>query len=134
MPAGRELGFVGRVLSPGHATVEPIDSERDLNLGVSGAGVRYAAARPSARRGAPAGALCLGFRAAPLDSDLTLWIVEGYARLAALCLHDANVLEGLLTAARIDGLTGCLSYPAVRSSCTARSRAALATAGPCPCA
>jgi diguanylate cyclase (GGDEF)-like protein len=115
LPVDGELGFVGRVLESGRATVEPVDSGRDLNLGVSVAGVRYAAGAPVGPPGGPPGALCLGFRAAPLDWDLTLWVLEGYARLASLCLHDANVLEGLLTAARIDGLTGCMSYPAVRS-------------------
>ena len=40
--------------------------------------------------------------------------VEAYARLAALCLHDPGTLDGLLSAARRDALTGCLSYGALR--------------------
>jgi diguanylate cyclase (GGDEF)-like protein len=46
---------------------------------------------------------------------LTLWQVESYARLASLCLHEAGTFDGLLTAAHVDGLTGCLNYAAVRA-------------------
>jgi diguanylate cyclase (GGDEF)-like protein len=42
-------------------------------------------------------------------------MVERYAGLAALCLHDAGVLDGLLAAARVDGLTGLLNYAATRA-------------------
>ena len=38
----------------------------------------------------------------------------GYARLASLCLNDRGALDGLLAAARLDPLTGCLNYAAIR--------------------
>ncbi len=60
------------------------------------------------------GALGAAFASVPPDKRYALWVVESYARLAALCLHDPCVLDGLLTAARRDALTGCLSYGALR--------------------
>jgi diguanylate cyclase (GGDEF)-like protein len=45
----------------------------------------------------------------------TLWTVERYAGLAALCLHDADRLDGLLASGRLDGLTGCLNHRAIHS-------------------
>jgi diguanylate cyclase (GGDEF)-like protein len=43
-----------------------------------------------------------------------VWVVESYARLAALCLHDPAVLVGLLRAAREDALTGCLNFASLQ--------------------
>ncbi len=45
----------------------------------------------------------------------TIWLIESYARLASLCLHDRGTLGGLLAAARLDVLTGCLNNAAVRT-------------------
>ena len=96
-------GFVGRVLDSEHSAVEPI---------AAGARLTHAAGAPVRTPDGTAGALCAAFSAPP-DVALTLWLVESYARLAALCLHDPNVLDGLLEEARRDALTGCLSYGAV---------------------
>lgn len=107
--------FVGRVLESGLAALEPIDAEQDTSLGVAVSGGRLTWAAGAAVRppGSPPGALCVGFSVAPEDPALTLWLLEGYARLAAVCRHDAGVLEGLLAAARLDGLTGCLNHAAI---------------------
>ena len=97
-------GFVGRVLESGRAAVEPT-----------------AAAAPVRTPDGIAGALWAGFATVP-EPAVTLWIVESYARLVALCLHDPNVLDGLLAAARRDALTGCLSYGAIRQELTREIR------------
>jgi diguanylate cyclase (GGDEF)-like protein len=109
-------GFVGRVLESGRSAAEPIDPERDPSLGVaaSRAPITYAAGAGIRPPGGPPGALCLGFSTRPADDALTLWRIESYARLAALCLHEKGTLDGLLAPARVDGLTGCLNYASVR--------------------
>ena len=113
----RRSGFVGRVLSSGHAAFEPINPARDASLGQppSGARLRYAAGAPVHAPDGPPGALCVGFCDRPHDPAVTPWMVERYAGLAALCLHDAGVLDGLLAAARVDGLTGLPNYAAIRA-------------------
>ena len=110
-------GFVGRVLCSGRAAVEPLDAARDGSLGtsVAGAPLLSAAGAPVSWPGGPPGALCAGFADGPVrDPETILWIVESYARLAALCLHEAGAVDGLLASARIDGLTGCPDYAAIR--------------------
>jgi diguanylate cyclase (GGDEF)-like protein len=94
-------GFVGRVLDSEHSAVEPIDTGRF-----------HAAGAPVRTPDGTTGALCAAFSAAPA-AQTTLWVVESYARFAALCLHDPDVFDGLLDAARRDALTGCLCYGAV---------------------
>ena len=107
-------GFVGRVLDSEHSAVEPIEPPppRGRRGTMEGTGLTHAAGAPVRTPDGAAGALCAGFSAAP-DMAVTLWVIESYARLAALCLHDPDVLGGLLAAARRDALTGCLSYGAV---------------------
>lgn len=111
-------GFVGRALEFERAVAEPIDPERDPSLGVTASGVRlsYAAGVAVRPPRGPRGALCLGFAAPPAtDLAVTLWVLEAHAWLAALCLHDTGALDGLLAAARFDGLTGCLNQSAIRA-------------------
>ncbi len=113
----RRSGFVGRVLESGHTAGEPITVERNPRLRArdSRGLVTYAvgaAVRPP--RGPP-GALCVGLPASPGDPAALMWVVESYARLASLCIHDAGTLDGLLAAARLDPLTGCLNYAATRA-------------------
>jgi diguanylate cyclase (GGDEF)-like protein len=116
-PAGGRFGFVGRVLSSGRAACEPINPERDpiLCAARSGAPVGYAAGAPTRQPGAPAAALCVAFREEPRDLALTRWLVARFAGLVGLCMHDPGVLDGLLAAARVDGLTGVLNYSSTRS-------------------
>jgi diguanylate cyclase (GGDEF)-like protein len=116
IPAGWRYGFVGRVLETGHAAFGPIDSKHSLGLGIAASGSRLTHAAGAAVRppGHPPGVLCVGFAAPPReDPAVTLWVLERYAGLAALCLHDAGALEGLLEAGRLDGLTGLLNHAAI---------------------
>jgi diguanylate cyclase (GGDEF)-like protein len=115
LPAGGS--FVGRVLESARAGVAPIDPMHDRSLGVpaSGARLTYAAGAAVRPPGGPPGALCLGFSSLPEDKALTLWRIESYARLASLCLHERGTLDGLLATARLDGLTGCLNFAAIRA-------------------
>ena len=73
----------------------------------------HAVGAPVRTPGRISGSLCLGFAARPPDRSATIWVVESYARLASLCLHDADRLDGLLAAARLDPMTGCLNYGAI---------------------
>ena len=96
-------GLVARVIESGHAGLEPINAS----------GLTYAIGAPIAGPDATIGALCAAFPGVP-EGRPTLWVVEAYARFAALCMHDPGTLEGLLSAAQRDALTGCLSYGALR--------------------
>jgi diguanylate cyclase (GGDEF)-like protein len=95
----------------------PIDSEQDQSLGIPASGLQITHAAGAGIRppGGPPGALCVGFSSPPADSAVTLWRLESYARLASLCLHEKGTLDGLLATARLDGLTGCLNYAAIRA-------------------
>lgn len=110
-------GFVGHVIETGRTRGDSITPQQEplLTSAASGAPVTYAAGAPVRPPGGPWGALCVGLAARPHDTAATIWVVESYARLAALCLHDAGTLEGLLAAARLDALTGCLNHAAIRT-------------------
>jgi diguanylate cyclase (GGDEF)-like protein len=109
-------GFVGRALRLGRAAVEPVDSRSDPSLGPLAAGgrVTHAIGAPVRTPQGLAGALCAGFSGQPAGGSSAVWVVESYARLAALCLHDPAVLQDLLRAAREDALTGCLNFANLR--------------------
>jgi diguanylate cyclase (GGDEF)-like protein len=111
------VGFLGRVLESALSAAEPIDSEHDPSLGVAASGARltYALGAGIRTPDGPPGALCVGFASRPADEELILWRIESYARLASLCLHESGTLDGLLATARLDGLTGCLNYAAIRA-------------------
>lgn len=108
-------GFVGRALLSGRASGEPVDALNDQSLGPLAAGgrVTHAIAAPVSPPQGPAGALCAGLSGPPASS--AMWMVESYARLAALCLHDPAGLRGLLRCAREDALTGCLNFASLRT-------------------
>lgn len=109
--------FLARVLASDEALLErhhpgdrSIAGDMSAIVATAGAPVRV----PSG----PRGALCVGLHApapAPADAELTLWLVESYARMTALCMRDAALLGGLLAAARHDSLTGCLNVGALGS-------------------
>jgi hypothetical protein len=109
-------GFVGRVLQSGRTAGEPIAADQDpyLARAASGACAGYAAGAAVRPPGHAPGALCVGLPAKPPDPATTRWLIESYARLASLCLNDRGALDGLLAAARLDPLTGCLNYAAIR--------------------
>jgi len=111
------VGFVDRVLESGRTTGEPIDPDPDPSLGLAASGARltFAVGAGIHPPGGPRGALCVGFSSRPADEALALWQVESYARVASLCLHEEGRHDGLMAAARLDGLTGCLNYVAVRA-------------------
>ena len=112
----RRSGFVGRVLESGRTTGEPIarDDNALLATAASSALVRYAIGAPARPPGQAKGVLCVGLSHEPEDPATAAWIVESYAHVAALALHDGGALTGILAAARRDGLTGCLNYAALR--------------------
>jgi diguanylate cyclase (GGDEF)-like protein len=112
-------GFVGRVLEGGRAAAEYLDPADDQSLGLAASGepVTFALGAPVRPPGGPPGALCIGYVSPPPDEELALkgWLVGHYASLAAMCQYDGGVLQGLLIAARTDGLTGCLNHAALRT-------------------
>jgi diguanylate cyclase (GGDEF)-like protein len=114
-PTAMLSGFACRVLECGRAISEPTAAgggpSPPADPGAHGA---YAIGAPVRTPGGASGALCVGFTAGPPDRASTLWVVESYARLASLCLHDGDALDGLLAAGRLDALTGCLNHTAIR--------------------
>ncbi len=104
-------GFVGRALQFTRAAVEPIDPTDGL-LGESGKNgkPRHAVGAPVRPPHGAAGVLCakLPWDPAP-DSAATLWLIERYAQLTELCLHDRAAPTALLYNGHLDGLTGCLT-------------------------
>jgi diguanylate cyclase (GGDEF)-like protein len=107
-------GFVARALAVKRATIEPI-GRLDTSFGspVSGMTLTHALAAPVHAFEGSAGVLCAGFAARPTPGAVkTVWLAESYARVASLCLQDHDAFDGLLSAGRVDGLTGCLSQAA----------------------
>jgi len=113
MPRARS-GVLGRVLASGRTVAGRVDARRDRHLG-AGEGVTYGAGAAVRSPNGPPGALCVGLRAKPADLKRVLWMVESYARTAALRLHGGTALDSVLAAARHDPLTGCLNYGAISS-------------------
>jgi len=115
-PTARLSGIARRVLECGHTVCEPITAGRSPRQSADpGARGAYAIGAPVRTPGGASGALCVGFAAGPPDPTTTRWVVESYARLASLCLHDADALDGLLAAGRFDALTGCLNHAEIRT-------------------
>jgi diguanylate cyclase (GGDEF)-like protein len=108
-------GFVGRVLESGRTAGESIDSADPLAMPAAGDRLKHAAAAVIRPPDGPLGLLCAGFRQAPRELAMTLWLMESYSRLAALAFHDGEFLEELLAAATVDPLTGCLNSATIRS-------------------
>ena len=99
------------------AADEPVNALNDPSLGPLAAWgrVTHAIAAP-VQASAPAKRRPLRrFRRSARQRAVGLWVVESYARLTALCLHDPAVLQGLLRSAREDALTGCLNFATLRS-------------------
>jgi diguanylate cyclase (GGDEF)-like protein len=113
-------GFIGRALRLGRTAVEPVDPLSDASLGPLAAGdrVTHAISAPVRPPRGPAGALCVGFSGRPAGGSSAAWVVESYARLAALCLHDPAVLRGSLGTAHEDALTGCLNFASLSQELT----------------
>jgi diguanylate cyclase (GGDEF)-like protein len=113
--ADTRLTFIGRVIKAGRPLCQPVALERDPWLAAADDGhrVTYAAGAPVDAPGEPKGALCVGLAGPPADVTRTLWLVDSYARMASLCLHDGRARAGLLAAARFDWLTGCLNYAGI---------------------
>jgi diguanylate cyclase (GGDEF)-like protein len=109
-------GFVGRALAFKRATIEPIGVlDGSFGSPSSGAALTHALAIPVQAFDGRAGVLCAAFAGGPPQGAVkTLWLAESYARIASLCLHDREALDGLLSAGQVDGLTGCLSPAAFR--------------------
>jgi diguanylate cyclase (GGDEF)-like protein len=113
---GEHLGTESppRALSPGGFASRVVETERSASEPIDGDGtLTYAVGAPVQAFASPPGALCAAFAVTPEPAE-TRWVVESYARLASLSLHDPFVLDGLLSSARLDGLTGCLNYGALR--------------------
>jgi diguanylate cyclase (GGDEF)-like protein len=111
---GPGRGFVGRALRFVRAGIEPVDA-RSAGLGepISGAEITHALGVPVEPKLGPRGVLCAAFARDPgREPETMLWLAESYARVASLCLHDPDALDGLLSGGRVDGLTGCLTHAA----------------------
>jgi diguanylate cyclase (GGDEF)-like protein len=109
------VGFLSRVLASDCALLEPADVD-DPGLGrlIGARHVARVAGAPVRPPEGPHGALCVGLGDPATEvGERALWLVESYARLTALCLHDSALIGGLLAAAQHDALTGCLNASAL---------------------
>lgn len=127
--------FLARATRAGHAVLGSVSPEDD-SLGTPLCELRITHAvgvqvRPHDE--AP-GALCLGFSAQP-DHDAAWlgWIVESYARIAALCVTGPGPFDNLLVSARYDGVTGCLNQAAIRHELLREVRRAQRDGTPLAC-
>ena len=115
-PAAGLFGFARRVLASGQTLCEPVaDAANPRSAAGKAACGTYTVGAPVQTPRGVSGALCVGFAAVPPDPITTVWVVQSYARLASLCLHDAYALDGLLAAGRSDALTGCLNHNMIRA-------------------
>ncbi len=114
-PTATLTRFAGHVVECGLTTCEPVAVWRNPDPAADNVGApwTHAVGAPVRTPGGASGALCVGFAANPPDLITTTWVIESYARLASLCLHDADALDGLLAPGRIDALTGCLNHNAI---------------------
>ncbi len=111
-----EGGFVGRALGAQRAALEPLHRNHDASLisAADGPHLTHAAAAPVRLATGRAGTLVVGFSVAPPEDARILWATESCAAMLALCLHQPETLDGLFATARVDSLTGCLSYASIR--------------------
>jgi diguanylate cyclase (GGDEF)-like protein len=106
-----QRAFAGGVLRRGRGAAGRLEPRADTP-GRDGRGdITHAIAAPVATLRGPRGVLLAGYSGGlPTDRERQLWVIERYCGLAALCMHDHDVLGGLLTSASRDPLTGCLNY------------------------
>ncbi len=113
-PTGQSA-FVDRAQSLTGAVLEPLDRDRDAELVQAGRPpLRYAVAAPVRARTGPNSVLIAGFANQPPDPACTVWAAGRYASLVELHVSLPGALDGLLTVARTDVLTGCLTFDAIR--------------------
>jgi diguanylate cyclase (GGDEF)-like protein len=114
LPLAAGDGFAARALRFERATVEPIGpAAGGLGTAASGASVTHAVGAPINSLEGRVAVLCAGFSGEPPSGAArTLWLIDGYARIASLCLEDAEALDRLLAGGRVDGLTGCVTHSA----------------------
>ncbi len=112
----RDGGLVSRALAAKRAVLEPLDSNRDAAL-IRAAGDReltLALLAPVRPASGSAAALIAAFSARPPDPALTLWTAEACAPMLAVGAHRPESLDTILSASRLDTLTGCLNYAGIR--------------------
>jgi len=108
--------FVAQAARAGRVLAAPIArGDESLGIPLTDAAIRYAVGAPVHPHDHPPGVLCTGFSEPPdVRQDWLTWMVESYARIAALCVSERDAFGGLLAAARRDAVTGCLNQGAVR--------------------
>jgi diguanylate cyclase (GGDEF)-like protein len=79
------------------------------------------------------GALTVGYVACIDERDLALAALGSYASVIGLWLDDSEALVGLLRASFTDGLTGCLTYPALIHRLEDEQRRSARTGQPLSC-
>jgi diguanylate cyclase (GGDEF)-like protein len=113
-PTGRhalQRAFAGAVLRRGRGAAGRLEPRADGTAADRNGHITHAVAAPVRTRAGYGGALLAGYRGGlPVDRELQLWVIERYCALAGLCLHDNDVLDGLLASTARDALTSCLNY------------------------
>jgi diguanylate cyclase (GGDEF)-like protein len=96
-------------------------------------GVVHGLIAPVKSPGGIRGALTVGFVGEIDERDLALAALGSYASVIGLWLDDSEALVGLLRASFTDGLTGCLTYPALIHRLEDEQRRSARTGQPLSC-
>jgi diguanylate cyclase (GGDEF)-like protein len=104
--------FVGRALTHRRPAFETLKSDRDATLiNATDRPLTHGLAAPVSTFGEEGDRVLVAlFAGSPGELARPLWVADSYARLVALIGHDVDALGGLMAPARLDGLTGCLTY------------------------
>lgn len=108
--------FAERALGTGRVCVEPLHPKRDAGLiaTVGGRGLTHACVAPVRTPAGTVALLVAGFVQAPAQPAEVIFLAESEAALIGLSLHRPSDCRVLLEAARVDGLTGCLTFDGLR--------------------
>ncbi len=117
LPLGRTIldgvsgaGSIGHALEQGKAVAQRLDSSHN---GDARPPIVHGFVAPIKSPTATRGALTVGY-ASPIERrDAVLAALSSYASVLGLWLDNSEALVALLRASYRDGLTGCLTYPAL---------------------
>jgi diguanylate cyclase (GGDEF)-like protein len=137
LPLGRTVIDEVSGVSNGHAPDRGKPIARRLDSTGDGDGAQPAIVQgfvapvksPSGTRGA----LTIGYISPIADRKLTLSALSSYASVVGLWLDDSAALVELLQASFTDGLTGCLTYPALLQRLEDEQRRSARTRQPLAC-
>jgi diguanylate cyclase (GGDEF)-like protein len=124
-------GSIGHALERGEPVAQRLDPPSNGNG--SRPGIVQGFVAPVKSPTGTRGALTIGFVAPVADREVILAALTSYASVLGLWLDDSSALVGLLRASFTDGLTGCLTYPALMERLEDEQRRSARTGQPLSC-